>query len=189
MPHRQITSLDDFKDAPDIMPALTDDLKSWFGFWERKHLDGRYTHGQIYWRPDGGPGEFATQDKSGFRRAQLAEFLKWNYRVKFFWDPDWTETQKRMMQAKIEAKIVYESKEYDDLSIIGHLLKMPWLQLAGRTNCVEWVRDVLSAAEPQILQVAELRYPTPPALNHWLMLHPRIRVWGVWDGGYNERTV
>lgn len=163
--------------APDVwaiadfpMAVLSDNLGSPIAGAIKGHTVGSYNH--FMWLES--PGYFASQDLT-FKRIPVDDYLKGRHRLKFWWNPSWTQAQREAITAGLRKDLSkpWYRKVYDWPAIIGQALGIKWLQTPGIDICSDKAR---------LLALVDFRYdlknPDPQDVNAWLQNTYGYEVYG-----------
>jgi len=134
--------------------------------------DGTYNHAMwLVW--DGEP-VFITQDAT-LRKVPLDKYVTKRHRLKFWWNPDWTEEEQVAIHKALFGLLnsPWHQRLYDPLQIIGIRFGLPWLQIPGKFKICSDHGDLLLAVDPEY----SLVHPSPPDLNRWLKGQERYQVY------------
>jgi len=130
---------------------------------------GSYNH--FMWMHE--PGKFATQDW-WFREIKAEKYLK-HHRLKFWYDPAWSNTQKILIKERIYAELSKPKwkTRYDLLAIFGQLIGITGIQIPWTKICSDHAKYI-SIIDPRY----NLEHPDPEDVNQWLKNHPNYFVYG-----------
>lgn len=128
-----------------------------------------YNHFMLYHRT----GYFASQGTS-FKSEPVENYLK-HHRLKFWYNPNWTEDDKVRMQNQIKKWLVMGTvrSRYDWIAIIGQLIGVYGLQNPYTRICSDYA-DVLESVDSDY----NLRHPAPNDVNNWLSNNSQYQVYG-----------
>ena len=130
-----------------------------------------YNHFMIAHRP----GFFASQGVS-FKEEPVENYLG-HHRLKFWYNPDWTEKDKIRMQNQIKKWLVMGTVKtrYDWVAVIGQLIGVKGLQNPYTRICSDYADVVkLSKVDPDY----DLKHPAPNDVNNWLSVNPQYQIFG-----------
>jgi len=128
-----------------------------------------YNHFMLFHRP----GFFASQGVS-FKEEPVENYLG-HHRLKFWYNPDWTDDDKKQMQNQIKKWLVMGTvrSRYDWMAIIGQLIGVKSLQNPYTRICSDYA-DVLETVDPKY----NLKHPAPNDVNNFLGVNPRYQIFG-----------
>ncbi len=144
-----------------IYLVLADNIKGLFALGIKIRTKGTYGH--MMWRiPEG----FASQ-WFWFRLFKMAHYT--GCTMKFIYNPDWTEEQKRVMLMAIRADLAkpWYKNLYDVPAILGQLFGWDWLQYSRAMICSERI-TYLRFIDPEADEWLKIDHtPTPTDVNAW----------------------
>jgi len=151
------------------MPVLSDNLTSFFAWGIKSHTKGAYNH--FMWLVE--PGIVASQGFT-FSKESIEKYFK-GYRLKFWYDPDWTSLERLVIQAYIDRSLnrPWYSRLYDWPAIVGQLF---WhkFQTPGLKICSDY-----GEALKEVDSNYDLECPDPTQVNKWLEKYPeKYKVYG-----------
>ena len=175
-PHNML--VDDFYEVPEEwlpMICFADGLYSMFGWRVRVHTGGCYGH--VMWLNK--PGRVATQGLF-YEEKPIDDFVG-RYRLKLVYCQAWTEEQRRNAQELIGMTLSRPKvrRLYDFLGIMGHVVKMPWLNVPWREYCSENVGRILGCVDERF----GMKHPAPSDINRWCKQYQEYGVYGISDPG------
>ena len=160
----------------EFLPAVvfSDNLWSWISFRIKLHKLDFYSHAMLLESAMG----LVSQDKI-LQRRPLLDFLKGKHRVKIWRNKSWSPKQREKAMGFIKEQLQRKDLRYDQLSILGRLLRLKFLQWKNRRDCCEHVSEFLFSMDPLFTFLR----PTPGQINRWLQTQKDWEVWAVYDPG------
>jgi hypothetical protein len=158
--------------------AFSDDVRGFMSWGIKEHQEGWYNH--FMWLTK--PGIFVSQDFPLLHEVLARKYMK-QHRIKLWHNPDWTEEQKALLLASINAdlELPWYNKMYDVVQIMGFLFKCRWLQIPGKVRICSDHCDHLSVIHRN--WKTGLRR-SPPELNKWFNKDRRFQVYGRYSSEY-----
>ena len=160
------------KDTP--LLVISDAVQSMVAARIKSLQNGTYNH--LLWLINvNDKNIFASQD-STFRLVSLSDYVTHKHRLKFWYNPDWTDEEKAVILGSIQShlELPWYKKLYDPLQIIGIRLGIRWLQLPGARICSDYA-DLLGLIDSNYNLK---RHPSPPEVNRWLKTQNKYKVYG-----------
>ncbi len=119
------------------------------------------------------PGKFASQGVF-FQSESIAKYTN-HHRLKFWSNPDWTDTERKILINAIKADLNKPKwkTRYDVLAILGQALGLGFIQNPLTKICSDYggyLRKVDSDYS--------LKHPAPDEVNTWLARHTKYEVFG-----------
>ena len=159
------------------MLVLTD--RRGFVPWAIESLTGRgreaghYNHAAALYRP-----RVLAEQRWRFQTTDLVKYLDGKHRVKFWWNPDWTEAQQWDMDGML-ASLLWQRGKYDWPGVLGQLwasvFRMPGLREMNcerRNYCSEAMVKVFRLADPFLFSDD---HASPSDLDRACKAHPHMR--------------
>ncbi len=159
-------------DRPGLVPWAIEKLTS------KGREPGRYNHAATLYEQ----GKVAEQCWQ-FRQTPIEDYLSGKYRLKFWFNPEWTPTQKNAMRKAIMALLKQRGKyDYGGVGVQAEakILHLPFLKhvgIPGRDYCSEAMVKVFRIAEPAIFTDD---HASPADLDRACKAAPQMRAW-VYD--------
>ncbi len=156
--------------------VLTDGLRSWVASRIKSHTEGFYNH--MVWMHE--PGMVASQDVT-FREYSIERYFP-THRMKFWHNPNWTDTQRYILSSAIKQSLrrPWHERLYDPLDILGKALttytRIPfnWLHIPGFFRICSEHSFYLRRVDPSF----KLNRPAPADVNRWMMGNEDYQVYG-----------
>lgn len=167
--------IDPYKIPEDKLPiiVLADDRRGLLGFLIKNHSGGNYNHIQELHRP----GYFASQDPVGYHEVPISKYKKPYMLLKFWSYKPLNDLLRVTWKDAIYDDLKNDSKGYDWLGILGHMLNIPWLNNPHLRYCSERVAYHLKTVAPEIFIP---RHPTPSEINEIFNATPSMECLGYW---------
>lgn len=144
--------------------------------------NGFYNHVMWTWRVDDRtdhPLDLRVASQDALLRDKSLDPYVAKCRIKFVYNPNWTEEQREVLRAYIRAmlKLPWRKRLYDYRGIIGQLLGLPNYNFPGLRYCSEFVGDGIRLLESSF----QYRHPTPADINRWCKERPEMVTLAKWD--------
>ena len=155
------------------MLVLSDGAFSVFSYLIKLRTRGFYNHSM--WLTS--PGVVASQHLL-YKKRSLAPYFK-AHRLKFWYNPDWTENDKFAIKSTIASKLEQSwwLRLYDFKGIIGQALGKRLLEWKWAYYCSEGDGEILRVVEPSF----NIDKPSPRDLNDWCKANEQMVVFGKYD--------
>ena len=160
------------EDLPVIV--LVDDRRSLLGWLVKQHSSGGYNHiMEMHYMQI-----CASQDPVGFREVLIEKYMKPFILLKFYKVKDLTLALKMNWIDAIltDLEEPWYKRRYDYLGIIGHMLRIPWLNNSHLYYCSERVAKHVK----EVLNIEFPEYPTPSDINAYLKTDDRFELLGYY---------
>lgn len=170
-------SAEDIKNIPKEdtpLMVLSDAVQSAVAARIKALQNGTYNHFMILLNRND-ENVFVSQDAT-FRVVSLSEYVDNKHRLKFWYNPYWTNEEKTVMfELLIEhLEKPWYKRLYDIPQIFGLRFGLRWLQIPGARICSDFFNIVVGRVDTEL----DVSHLSPPEVNRWLIAHPKYKVYG-----------
>lgn len=168
--------IDPYKISEEDLPlvVLADDRRGFLGWLIKAHSKGNYNHCmEMHFL-----GLFASQQIIGYKEIPIEKYIKPYIQLKFWKKKSITKEQKVNWFSCISSDLneSWWRRRYDFLGILGHLLRMRWLNNPYTKYCYERVAEHLR----EVLGMKLSRHSTPSNMNMVFNKDEDMEVYGYY---------
>ena len=157
-----------YRDLPLIV--LVDNRRKLIPWLIKIHTSGQYSHTCEHYSSF----FIASQDIVGYRKVHITKYLKPHIFLKF-WKVELNPSQ-RAEWIKMINEDLKKKGSYDILGIIGHILRMPWINAEKLDYCSE----VVARHQNAISDIDLPHHPSPVGLDRVFQMIDKFSVYGYW---------
>lgn len=151
--------------------VLSSDLSSFLGYAIRSHTKHGYSHSMSMIVAN----QLASQEWK-MKSVPLENYLTESTRLKFWYNPDWTEHEKFSIINAVKTDLE-EGGRYDWLGVaLGQLTGLKWLNFSGRNYCSEQVGAVIKKVDSEF----NIYKPSPADIDVYFTNNEKYRAF-VYD--------
>ena len=157
----------EIKEFPVII--LVDNRRSFISWGIKAHSKGNYNHVMILYMPD-----FCASQDATYRTINIAKYLKSHIMLKF-WAYTGDKRDELVENIKKDLILPKIKRRYDILGIVGHLLRLKWINNPKTYYCSERIAKHLIS-----IGVKLPKHPSPSKLNQLFKKIPDMKLLGYW---------